>query len=314
MGKLVGLAIDSFVIGLIFIIFREKWRQCDKPARFTEHNLFVKVYLFDASQVKPFSLFYKKIWKRLDVNIKRVFIFIFQKKIMLKLIFPDFSTFENHREGLNQSAIIVNDLDSDKGLKDIPELNHEPIFKFNNSHGKLLNIGRCIIFTKPAFHLPLLIVLNLPWNDLVDRLKAAIKLGLELYIVPCGKHEFMQIEKIANFRSQSQIGNITGYEVDWQILCQELSVSETVESLIDEFDLHDVTVVLLSKQRLRNVNNTANCTGQELTIRVFLATRPHHNLMNGIARVIHARQYYITVCYNEGQSKLMLKRYKKKNN
>jgi hypothetical protein len=49
---------------------------------------------------------------------------------------------------------------------------------------------------------------------LVDRLKAAIKLGLELYIVPCGKHEFVQIEKIANFRSQSQIGNITGYEVD----------------------------------------------------------------------------------------------------
>jgi hypothetical protein len=59
MGKLVGLAIDSFVIGLIFIILRKKWRQCDKPARFTEHNLFVKVYLFDASQVKPFAFFHK---------------------------------------------------------------------------------------------------------------------------------------------------------------------------------------------------------------------------------------------------------------
>lgn len=228
---------------------------------------------------------------------------------MLKLIFPDFSPLENHWEGLNQSAIIVNDFDSDKGLKDIPEMNHEPIFKLNNSYGKLLNIGRRIIFTKPAFHFPLLIVLNLSWNDLVDRLKAAIKLGLELYIVPCGKHEFMQIEKISNFRSQSQIGNITAYEVDWQILCQELSVSEAVESLIDEFDLHDVIVVLLSKQGLRNVNNTTNCTGQELAIRSFLATSPHHNLMNGIARLVHARQYYITVCYNEGQSKLIPKRY-----
>lgn len=41
---------------------------------------------------------------------------------MLKLIFSDFSRFKDHREGVNEGTVVVDDLDPDKGLEHVSKV------------------------------------------------------------------------------------------------------------------------------------------------------------------------------------------------
>ena len=111
---------------------------------------------------------------------------------MLELVFPNFGGFEDHWEGLDERAVVVDYFYPNKRFEDLGEVESEPIFEFSDSHSQLLNIGLTPrILSQTSLHCPHVIDLELPSIDLIHTVKTAIELASQLDIVPCREHELL---------------------------------------------------------------------------------------------------------------------------
>ena len=66
--------------------------------------------------------------ERFEIEIKAVFVVISKEQKVLELILPNPCYLQDHCEELNQRTVIVDNLDPNKWLEHISEVDSEPIF------------------------------------------------------------------------------------------------------------------------------------------------------------------------------------------
>jgi hypothetical protein len=72
--------------------------------------------------------------KRFKVQIKVVLVIISKEQVIFELVFPNPFHLKEHCKGLDQGAVVIDNLDPNEGPEHIFEMYSKPVFHLNDSH------------------------------------------------------------------------------------------------------------------------------------------------------------------------------------